>query len=158
MEVAMRALLAVLILVLASPLNGQPVPEGDEIRVREEKKAPWLKGLYSGHDSTSLIMAEDGIERVHELASLERVDWHKPKNLGLNILIGAGGGALVGIITGAVICSGDDDFFDCSSGTRARATVLSAGIGAGFVLLDYAISQKSWKNVTKHYPPAGYDR
>lgn len=158
----MRFLPAYLILLLpllACPLNAQPVPEGDEVRVREAKNAPWSTGLYAGNDSASLVLVQNGVERVYQLASLERVDWHKQKHLGLGLLIGAGGGALLGLVTGAILCSGDgDDYFDCSGGTVAQAAALTAAIGAGLVLLDYAIWPREWKNVTERYPPAGDER
>ena len=152
----MRALLAILVLALAHPLKAQPIPEGDEVRVRESKGAPWATGVYAGSDSTSIALTQDGIERTYELLRLERVEWHKNKNLALGLLVGIGGGALVGLLTGAILCSGDgDDYFDCSGGTVAQAMALTAGVGAGLVLLDYAIWPQEWKNVTRHYPPAG---
>lgn len=150
-----RLLFVFAALLVAAPIYGQPVPEGDKIRVREAKSAPWTEGLYVKHDSMTLAVNTDGIERVYELASLERVDWRKQKDLGLGLLIGAGGGALVGLIIGTIMCSGDDDYFDCSGGEVAQAAGLMAATGAGLVLLDYAIWPRRWKNVTKHYPPAG---
>lgn len=156
----MRRVWLLLSLVLAlvvprTPSAAQPVPEGDEVRVREDKKAPWMQGMYVRHDSTSLTMTEDGIERVYELAALQRVDWHKQNSLAGAVLKGAGGGALVALLTGAIICSGDDDYFDCSDGAVAQATALSAAMGAGLGLVLYAVQPRSWKKVTKHYPPAG---
>jgi len=77
----MRTLLAVLILVLASPLDAQPIPESDEVRVREGKGAPWSSGIYAGSDSIGLLLAQDGIERARELLAIERVEWKAPRNL-----------------------------------------------------------------------------
>ena len=150
-----RLLFVLAALVVAAPLYGQPVPEGDEIRVREEKKAPWVKGLYAGHDSTSLIMAEDGIERVYELMAVQRVDWMAPKNLGLDLLLGTAGGVLVGLVVEVgrlTACYADDS--DCNE-NWGKAAGIGAAAGAGFVLVTYAIWPRKWKNVTKHYPPAG---
>jgi hypothetical protein len=147
-----RLLLVLAALVVATPLYCQPVPEGDEIRVREGKKVPWVKGLYAGHDSTSLIMVEDGIERVYELVALERVDWHAPKNVVLNTVIGVAGGVLSAVLMGAMICS---DEFECEEGGVESLAVIFGAIGGGVALLDYAIWPRTWKKVTKHYPPAG---
>ena len=161
----MRTLLAMLVVALAQPLNAQPVPDGDEVRVREEKKAPWVKGLYAGHDSTSLIMAEDGIERVYELMAVQRVEWMAPKNLGLDLLLGTAGGAVVGLgvelfslmLTRAcwdINIFGPREPGDCNE-DWGKAAAIGASVGAGVALIGHAIWPRRWKNVTKHYPPAG---
>ena len=160
-----RLLFVLAALVVAAPLYCQPVPEGDEIRVREDKKAPWVKGLYAGHDSTSLIMAEDGTERVYELMAEQRVEWMAPKNLGLDLLLGTAAGALVGLgvelasLMATSACFDIDIFGDREAGDCnedwGKAAGIGAAAGAGFVLVTYAIWPRKWKNVTKHYPPAG---
>jgi len=163
-----RLLLVLAALLLAAPLHSQPVPEGDEIRVRAEKKAPWISGLYAGHDSTSLIMAEDGIERVYELMAVQRVEWMAPNNLGLGLLLGTAGGAVVGLsvewyslmVTPAcfdINIFGPREPGDCNE-DWAKAAAIGASVGAGVALIGHAIWPRKWKNVTKHYPPAGAER
>jgi hypothetical protein len=150
-----RLLLALAALVIAAPLYSQPVPAGDEIRVRENKKAPWMSGLYAGHDSTSLIITEGGIERVYELMVVQRVEWFRPRNVVPELLLGIAVGALGGIAVEAlrqVDCYADDS--DCNE-NWGKAVGIGMAAGAGFTLVTYAIWPRDWKNVTKHYPPAG---
>jgi len=150
-----RMLFVLAALVIAAPLYCQPVPEGDEIRVREDKKAPWVKGLYAGHDSTSLIMAEDGIERVYELTAVQRVEWFQPRNLVPELLLGIAAGAVVGIGVEAlrlVDCYADDS--DCNE-NWGKAVGIGVAAGASVTLISFGIWPRHWKNVTKHYPPAG---
>ena len=154
-----RLLLVLAALLLAAPLYSQPVPEGDEIRVREEKKAPWISGLYAGHDSTSLIMAEDGIERVYELVALQRVEWKAQKNLGLQLPLGMATGAVGALLAEYLLlitsCEAKGFGLDCREENFGVAAGIGAAAGASLVLISYAISPRDWKNVTKHYPPAG---
>ena len=71
----MRALLAILVLLIAHPLAAQPVPEGDKVRVREGKGAPWSTGFYTRSDSASMVLMQAGINRTYELLSVERIEW-----------------------------------------------------------------------------------
>ena len=156
-----RLLLVLAALVVAAPLYCQPVPEGDEIRVREEKKAPWSEGLYVRNDSTSLLLAQDGIERAYELLAIERVEWKAPRNLPLELLLGTAGGAAVGLMVEAFSLLATSGCFDILEETGecnedwGKAAGIGAAAGASWVLISYAIWPRRWKNVTKHYPPAG---
>lgn len=151
----MRALLAILAVVLAGPLNAQPVPEGDEVRVREGKGAPWSTGVYAGNDSASMVLTQDGIERVYELLAIERIEWEAPKNFLPEFFLTTG----LGVLTGMgiewfrqILCYGQDEACNDNFGTAAAIGAVS---GAGLYSLGYLIWPRRWKNVTKHYPPAG---
>ena len=71
-----RLLATLFVLTLTIPLRAQPIPAGGEVRVRGAEDTPWVLGLFARHDSTTLTMTYAGTERVYELASLERVEWH----------------------------------------------------------------------------------
>lgn len=151
---------AILVLAGSSPVAAQPVPEGDPIRLREGKKAPWLEGLYVSHDSTDLTMAQDGIERAHELLALERIEWKAPRNLALETLLYTAGGIATGLIIEWFSLVTESACWDWGNDAGCnedwgKAAGIGAAVGAGTVIVSYAISPRRWKKVTKHYPPAG---
>ena len=151
----MRALLAILAVVPVGPLKAQTVPEGDEVRVREGKGAPWFDGVYAGSDSASMVLTQDGIERVYELLEIERVEWKAPKNFLPEFLLLTGLGALTGLSIESlrlINCFGESQACNENWGTAAAIGAVS---GAGLYSLGYLIWPGRWKNVTKHYPPAG---
>lgn len=157
----MRTLLAVLLVALAQPLNAQPIPAGDEVRVREAKGAPWASGIFAGSDSTGIALTQDGIERTYELLRLERVEWKAPRNLPFELLLGTAGGAVVGLVVEAFSLILTSSCYDVLVDTGecnedwGKAAGIGAAAGAGMVILSYAGWPREWKNVTKQYPPAG---
>ena len=147
-----RLLATLLVLALTVPLHAQPIPAGDEVRVRRAEDTPWVLGLFARHDSTTLTMTSAGAERVYELASLERVEWYTGRDLGKTLAITGAVGIGAGLVFGLLLC-GSDSWGDCTVG-ESIAWGAAAGLAGG--LAQHAIDPKrEWRNVTKHYPPAG---
>ena len=147
-----RLLATLFVLTLTVPLHAQPIPAGGEVRVRGAEDTPWVLGLFARHDSTTLTMTYAGTERVYELASLERVEWHTDWELGKTLAISGGVGIGLGLVFGLLFC-GSDSWGDCTVG-ESIAWGAAAGLAGG--LVQHAIDPKTeWRNVTKHYPPAG---
>jgi hypothetical protein len=156
----MRALLAVLVLAIVHPLHAQPIPEGDEVRVREGKGAPWATGIYAGNDSVSIVLMQAGIDRTYELLGTERIEWKAPRNLALETLLYTAGGIATGLIIEWFSLVTESACWDWSNDTGCsedwgKAAGIGAAVGASMVIVSYAISPRRWKNMTKHYPPAG---
>jgi hypothetical protein len=152
----MRALLAMLILVLASPLNAQPIPEGDEVRVREAKDAPWATGIYANSDSTSMVLTQDGLERAHQLLATERIEWKAPQKFLPRFLLTTGLGVATGLFVEwfrLIDCFAQSR--ECNENWGKAGAIGGVAAGGAYTLLYAVTGGKKWKDVTDHYPPAG---
>ena len=162
----MRTLLVLLTVSLTHPLHAQPIPVGDEVRVREPKGASWATGTLARSDSMSMVLTQCGVERAHEFLTLERIEWKAPRNIPLELLLGTAGGALIGLgvelfslwLTSACYPSLSVEGTGECNEDWGKAAGIGAAAGASWVLLTYAISPRRWNNVTKHYRSAGANR
>ena len=157
----MRSSLAVLVLAIVPPLTAQPVPQGDEIRVRDGTDAPWTMGFYAGSDETSIVLMQAGIERTYELLATERIEWKAPTKFLPRFLLttGLGVAARLGVeLFRQVFCIEPVSFgFDSKCNEHwGRAAAIGGVVGGGLYTTVYTISGgKLWRDVTDRFPPAG---
>lgn len=142
--------IVIMSLGLCSSAQAQ-VTMGDKLRVRDAKEAPWQEGLLVRRDTATLTLNQAGMDRVYELMEIEKVDWYKPKNIGLELFLGAGAGALGFWLGASGLC--DESTHDCME--DGTAVAIGAGAGAAVGALIYAIAPGRWTNVTGDFLPAG---
>ena len=152
----MRTSLAILVLVIVPPLTAQPVPKGDEIRLREGSGAPWTMGVYAGRDSASIVLMHTGIERTYELLATERIEWKAPTNFLPRFLLTTGLGVAAGLgvelFRLILVCL---DELECNE-NWGQAAAIGGAVGGGLYTLGYPIrGERKWKDVTDRFPPAG---
>jgi hypothetical protein len=157
----MRTSLAILALVIVPPLTAQPVPKGDEIRLREGSGAPWTMGVYAGRDAASIVLMQAGIERTYELLATERIEWKGPTKFLPRFLLTTGLGAVMGLgveFFRQVFCLEPVRYgFDSECNEHwGRAAAIGGVVGGGLYTLGYTIrGQRKWRDVTDRFPPAG---
>ena len=152
----MRTSLAVLVLVIVPPLTAQPVPQGDEIRVRGGTDAPWTMGVYAGRDSASILLMQAGIERTYELLATERIEWKGPTKFLPRFLLTTGLGVAAGLgveLFRLIFCGLDES--ECNE-NWGQAAAIGGAVGGGAYTLGYTIrGERKWRDVTDRFPPAG---
>jgi len=152
----MRAPLAILVLLIAHPLAAQPVPEGDKVRVRESKGAPWATGVYTGSDSASMVLMQAGINRTYELMATERIEWKAPQKFLPRFLLTTGLGVATGLFVEwfrLIDCFAQSR--ECNENWGKAGAIGGVAAGGAYTLLYAVTGGKKWKDVTDHYPPAG---
>jgi len=147
-----RAVLAALILLAPSAVAAQSLTPGTRIRVKSSQVVTPIVGTYQGLRRDTVVVIEDGtVGKLWSFTTptidrLEVSEGMKGGNRGPMVrwaLIGAGGGAVLGWLTAAILESSSEDQY---------SDFLSAAVGAGLgglagAAYGHRVLEEHWASV-----------